>query len=219
MSRTKQEIDELAVYGFIRRIQNIVIPQDIMQLCSLWYKSNDCWNCEISDDKMIIDTEKNIITDNHKKRQTSLDWIHGFGDTIVSRNKGITKMLWKIKMLTPSTQTFLFGIINAEMRQIHFKNKSFTANGNDCYGIFTGNGMMYKTGDVEIVEFGESDIFKKDGIVSIELDISQGMDTGKLVFDIDTNGISSKSVDIDPNKEYRLIIATNKKGHSFELIN
>ena len=37
MSLTKKQLDELLVYGYIRRKFELDIPEDIMDLCVLWY--------------------------------------------------------------------------------------------------------------------------------------------------------------------------------------
>ena len=144
--KSKWSLDnEYLVFGFMKRLQfKIRMPNDIIQLCLLFYEDLNRWDEDNIYKDMIID-EQNITVE--RSKDDAADYRHAFG--IESISNGQIKE-WKIKLFTKQTsQTdskpeVTFGIVETKYTDYNKYHMSwFWTEEYKGYGLWAENGYLY----------------------------------------------------------------------------
>ena len=77
MTLSRKYLDELVVYGYLRRSKECKIPEDIMKICNEWYHVGayfECWGSGID-----MNEDKNILKSMNK------DWKSVYANVIMNK--------------------------------------------------------------------------------------------------------------------------------------
>ena len=173
-----QYLQELFVYGYIRKYCNIDIPDVLKRLCLSFYLITiDKWNKELSHTSFVIDEENKEIS-TPKISVVSGEWRHAFGSFIIQKGEIMT---WSIKITNDNPQkhfaarAVMYGISNSSAQDdwnkksgaIHFCDTEFNGCG---YGYYAWTGSTQTSLKANRNPYGLS--WDKDDIITVTLDMT-----------------------------------------------
>ena len=213
---SKQESQELTVYGWIRQnCTHFQMPIDLQKLCILMYMIiMDSWDAaNIDKDKFEINEETNTVTIKHH------DWSHAFGTDIIK--KGMC-MSWKFKLdddPSKSSLAILIGIIPRKKVSKSLK-PHFIDSKCGGYAFYTHLADIKHNGwkfDNEIKSYGQKCV--KGDTVKMILDLTQKENkNGSLSYEINDKQYGIAFDDIDIEKEYCMTVEMVWHGQSIQII-
>ena len=197
--QTQKLSQELTVYGFIRCHCNVIIPQDVAQLCAVFYISyHDRWT-EKPDtfdkngrERQLIDKEENTVENIDGERFYANS---AYGALYVERGEIHT---WKIELLK-NTDTY--------QDKIKMSMTVCTYCPDDMSKRVIMPGLRFYKGTISGSPYAKyCDKIKLDDIVEMRLDMRSNDDHGTLSYIIngEDKGIACDSIDLE--LRYRLRI-------------
>ena len=202
-----KEKAELGVYGYMReninKIKCIRMPQDLVQLITIWYGTIDYWDMDSMHATYAVNEENNGI-----QRRALYDGLSYQSYGSLNIKAGDIK-LWKLQLLDIdplcSAATTLFGIIEDQKVDANL-------DGDFCDRIHHGYGVSFFKGRKyhKIIQgFGYAESAQINDIIIMELDMTNPQNC-TLKYKINRNGTVTDYgfafQKIDPNKQWRLAI-------------
>ena len=191
--KRKKKLQELCVYGFIRKYCiSSNMPNELVQLCLFMYLSiMDHWNTKIFSKGIQFDNDKNIVSiDGH------YDWNTAFGTKIVT-NGELYEWKFKVKHALDSKPAIFIGILPA--MEISPEMDIFANDEKGVYALYTWNG--YISGyNVSSTNAFNADELSDTILMCLDLrGLSNNTNCGSLSFEV-SEGCKktvSKNIDID----------------------
>lgn len=214
--------DKHLASGYIRRVYSNAIPDEIVQICLLFYVIFEKWDGNYKDNGM------EIMNPSHTICKCKYDKYQSIIGTVTAKRTQQSGLIhrWKLKLLKWSkgyeNWHSVIGILNAENPDWNNKCTGIAPCNTSVNYFFVGWLQSLKSPRVpklsnnsltDYVGYGEA-VNNDNDIVEMILDLKKGT----LGYVINGTDYGIARDDVDVNGEYKMFITINGNGTSFEIV-